>query len=315
MTSVLVVGDANVDLVLSGNVVPTFGQAEQLLTSADMVLGGSASIVAAGLAQLGVPTVLAAVTGNDHFGRFVRAELAERGVDVSAVRQDALLPTGISVILSQPGDRAILTLPGAIPELAAPDVRSATAESGAQHVHFASYFLLPSLAAELPALLGELRRMGISTSLDTNWDPAQAWTGLDEVLPSIDVLLPNRAELHAIASSVGADAADDQSAARTLAMLGPRVVVKAGSDGAWSVDANGHFTTTPAPEVDVVDTTGAGDSFDAGYLAALVNGVEDESARLQLATTCGSLSTRQSGGTTAQATLAELPTPPPWGHS
>src|SRR4051794_36343442 len=110
----LVVGDANPDLVLRGDVVPRFGQAEQWLTAADLVLAGSAGIVAAGAARLGVPPGIAAPVGSDAFGELVLDRLAERGVDVSLVAREPLLPTGLSVILSTPADRSILTLPGAI---------------------------------------------------------------------------------------------------------------------------------------------------------------------------------------------------------
>ena len=74
-STVLVVGDANVDLILQGDIVPRFGQAEQLLESASLVLGSSAGIMASGLAKLGVETTLLAVIGDDEFGRFTRSEL------------------------------------------------------------------------------------------------------------------------------------------------------------------------------------------------------------------------------------------------
>jgi sugar/nucleoside kinase (ribokinase family) len=301
---VLVVGDANVDLVLSGDVVPRFGQAEQLLDSSHLVLGGSASIVAAGLARLGVPTWLAAVVGDDGFGRFTRDELARLGVETGAVRVDADEATGISVILSAPDDRAILTHVGTIPLLTSADVLRAVDASRARWVHFASPFLMPGFTAGLPALLGMLRERGISTSLDTNWDPSENWAGLDEVIGLIDVLLPNRAELEAIAGVLSP--ASSESAGEGLASRGPRVVVKDGAAGGWSVGASGEVAKAPGIPVTVVDTTGAGDSFDAGYLAALAYGIEAEEGRLRWATVAGSLSTRAAGGTAAQATLDEL---------
>src|SRR5215831_11013516 len=136
----LVVGDANPDLVLRGDVVPRFGQAEQLLDAADLVLGGSAAILACGAARLGVPTRLVAAVGADAYGRLVREMLAERGVDVSGVRTGAQ-PTGLTVVLSRPTDRAILTLVGAIATLDAAEVDL----GGAGHLHVASYFLQPRL--------------------------------------------------------------------------------------------------------------------------------------------------------------------------
>lgn len=302
--AVLVAGEANVDLVLRGDVVPRFGQAEQLLDSGDLVVGGSASIVASGLARLGVPTRLAARVGDDTFGRFMLDSLAGYGVDTAAVETDPALPTGMSVVLSAPDDRAILTVPGTIPTLRAAHVLSALGD--AAHVHVAAYFLQPALAAELPALLVELRARGVTSSLDTNWDPAERWTGLAAVLPLLDCLLPNLEELRAIAGALGAAGGDDESLARHLAAFGPRVVVKAGRDGGWSVADGAPVVRAPGLTVDVVDTTGAGDSFDAAYLAAAAHGIDDEAERLRWAATAGSLSTLGAGGTGAQARLADL---------
>jgi len=303
--SVLVAGDANVDLVLRGDVVPRFGQAEQLLDSGELVLGGSASITACGLARLGVPTALVARVGDDAFGRFTTEALRTAGVDTSTIETDATLPTGISVILSAPGDRAILTVPGTIPTLQPTAVLAAL--GAARHVHFASYFLQPSLAAGLTGLLTELRARGVTTSLDTNWDPTEHWHGLREVLPHVDFLLPNREELIALGAALGVSPnSTDETVARHLAALGPRIVVKAGSAGGWSVAHGTAVSAAPGLSVDVVDTTGAGDSFNAGYLAALASGITDETERLHWAAAAGSLSTLAAGGTGAQATLPEL---------
>jgi sugar/nucleoside kinase (ribokinase family) len=300
--------------VLRGDVVPRFGQAEQLVDSGELVLGGSASIAASGLARLGVPTTLIARVGDDAFGRYTVEALDACGVVVEAEVDDCL-PTGFSVILSTPSDRAILTVPGTIPTLRAARVREALAGRPPGHVHVASYFLQPLLAAELPTLLAELRGAGWTTSLDTNWDPAELWTGVADVLPHVDVLLPNAAELRAIATALGAwpgpdglgaDADDDVAAARAVAVVGPRVVVKDGAAGGWSVTASGPVTRAAGLEVDVIDTTGAGDSFDAGYLAALAHGVREEAVRLRWATIAGSLSTRGAGGTDRQATPVDL---------
>ncbi|PJJ71734.1 sugar/nucleoside kinase (ribokinase family) [Diaminobutyricimonas aerilata] len=287
---VLVVGDANVDLVLRGDVVPRFGQAEQLLDAADLVLGGSAAIVACGLARLGVPTALAAVVGDDGFGRFTLDALTAAGVATDRIRVDPVVPTGISVILSGADDRAILTLPGTIPTLRPADV----ALGDARWVHVASPFLMPGFTESLPDVLAGLRAAGAGVSLDTNWDPTERWSGVSGALEHVDVLLPNRAELEAISR-----VADPLAA-------GVRLVVKDGAAGGWSLDPAGERHAAPGLEIDVVDTTGAGDSFDAGYLAAIAHGVHDERERVRWATVAGSLSTRAAGGTGAQATLDEL---------
>lgn len=298
---VLVAGDANLDLVLRGDVVPRFGQAEQLLEGADLVLGSSAGICAAGLARLGVETSLVARVGDDVFGATTRMLLADAGVDASAVRVTDE-PTGVSVILSAPEDRAILSLTGALARLTAEEVLSAAER--ATHVHFASYFLVPALAARLPEVLATLRGRGVTTSLDTNWDPAEQWAGVADCLPLIDLLLPNAAEAVALAAASGTATDDTEAAARALAAFGPTVVVKDGAAGGLAV-AGARMLRAPGLVIDVVDTTGAGDSFDAGFLAAWTDGADLEDA-MRWAAVAGSLSTRGAGGTGGQATRAEI---------
>lgn len=304
---VLVVGDANPDLVLTGDVVPRFGQAEQLLDSADLVLGGSAAIVAAGLARLGARTALAAVVGADRFGAFVRECLDERGVDSSPldVRRD--VGTGLTVVLSDENDRAILTRLGTIPFLRAAAVVDAVDDLHPKHVHIASYFLQPQLAGELVPLVDRLASDGITVSLDTNWDPAERWEGIDVLLGRITYLLPNVEEAIALARAVeGRPVETLDEAGVVLSSRGCRVVVKAGAAGGISYDRGKRVTAAAGLMLDVVDTTGAGDSFDAGYIAAASRGIDDEAERLRWAAVAGSLSVRALGGTGAQASLEEM---------
>lgn len=301
---VLVVGDTNPDLILRGDVRPRFGQVEQLLDAADLVLGGSAAITATGTARLGLATALVSRVGADQFGDSALAELTAREVDVTAVIRDEETPTGLTVILSERHDRAILTLPGCIPTLRASDVGDELLRQTA-HVHVSAYFLQPTLAADLGDLFDRAHAAGCTTSLDTNWDPAEQWLGVRELLTRTDVFLPNIAELLAVAGrSADAELAVQHEAAAELAALGPVVAVKAGAAGAFGVDASG-LTSAPGLSLDVVDTTGAGDSFDAGFLSAWLRDLPLEQC-LRAAAVAGSLSTLATGGTFAQATPAEL---------
>lgn len=295
---VLVIGDANPDLLLTGDAVPVFGQAETLVDSADLVLGGSAAIVACGLARLGVPTALAATVGDDLYGGFVRDALAVCGVDTRWLRTDPDGTTGLSVVLSV-GDRAILTHPGTIastgPEVLDPDLLTRV-----RHLHSASFFLLPLLAPHLPEAFARARAAGATTSVDTNWDPALRWSGVEPLLRVTDVLLPNAAELLALTRRTDLD-----SAARAVLDLGCRVALKNGAEGGLLWDAPGDVVRIPAPATSPVDTTGAGDSFDAGFVSGLLDGLSGEECLLR-AVRCGSLSTRAVGGTASQPTRAEL---------
>ncbi|NUR07770.1 MAG: carbohydrate kinase family protein, partial [Nocardioidaceae bacterium] len=188
---VLVVGDANPDLVLGGDVVPRFGQVEQLLDSADLVVGGSGAIVAHGLARLGARVRLAATVGADLFGDLLRARLSAAGVDVTDLEVSAAAGTGLTVVLAGHDDRAMLTYPGAVPHLTAQraaDAVDRAARDGARHLHVSSFFLLPELVAGLGGVLDRARGHGMSTSLDTNYDPAERWQGVADLLPVLDLL-------------------------------------------------------------------------------------------------------------------------------
>ncbi len=302
------VGDANPDLILRGDVVPRFDQAEQLLSEADVVLGGSAAIMAHGLARLGRSVQLVAATGADAFGYLVARMLAEAGVQSAGMVRDPRVRTGVTVVLSTPEDRAVLTFAGAIPTLASDQAQSALdrgIREGARHVHAASFFLLPQLAAGLAALFSRAREAGLTTSLDTNYDPAREWAGVEEVLPHLDLLFPNRAEALALAGRLGEPGVDLEAAAGLLAQRGPTVVVKDGADGAVRVDPVGTVTREAGRAVVPVDTTGAGDTFDAAYVDSFLRDLEPAEC-LRRACVAGALSTSAVGGTAAQPTYEQL---------
>ncbi|WP_329129103.1 carbohydrate kinase family protein [Streptomyces sp. NBC_01476] len=298
----LVIGDANPDVVLGPLDTPlAFGQREQLVDTGLLTLGGSAAIMACGAARLGLRTAFAGRVGDDDAGRFVRDALAARGVDIGALRLDPALPTPLTAVVNRRADRAILTAAGTLAATCADDV-PADLLTGSRHVHAASYFLMPKLAGALPDVLRAARAAGATTSLDTNDDPSGQWTppGFDAVLAVTDVLLPNAAEVRALA---GAGAVTAEQAAAGLAGRGPLVVVKDGADGAFAHDGRTVVRTAGTP-AEPLDTVGAGDSFDAGFVAALLAGLPLTQA-LDLAAACGALSTRAYGGTTAQATWTE----------
>jgi sugar/nucleoside kinase (ribokinase family) len=291
----LVLGDANPDLVLrGGDVVPAFGQAEHLVEDARLTIGGSGAILACGAASLGLRVAIAAVVGDDLLGRFVRDGLADHGVDVGGIQVDPETPTGITVVLSGPADRAILTMPGTIAGLSAQRIDAAMLER-ARHVHVSSYFLQAALTPSLPDLFRTVRARGGTTSVDPNWDPSERWDGgLLDLLALTDVFLPNAMEATRVAHTSDLDAA-----ARSLAERARIVAIKNGDRGALAVSEGATHRVEPV-RVALVDSTGAGDSFDAGFLAAWLDGEPIERS-LALANACGALSTRAIGGTSAQA--------------
>jgi ribokinase len=306
--SVLVVGDVNPDLVLCGDVVPRFGQAEQLLDSVSLVIGGSAGITAHGFARLGRAVAVVAAVGADEFGTTVTTALAAAGVDTSELVVHPDQSTGVTVVLSLGADRSILTMPGAIPLLSADDVRAAVARAlpaGLRHVHVCSFFLEPKLAAELPDLLAEIRDAGITTSLDTNDDPAGEWDRVAATLPHLDLLLPNRAEARALAEAIAGPVADLDQAGRVLAERGPTVVVKDGPDGARALAPDGTAAVALGVPARTVDATGAGDSFNAGFLDAWLRDLPIAEC-LRRGVIAGARSVEAVGGTAAQPSLEQL---------
>jgi sugar/nucleoside kinase (ribokinase family) len=295
---VVVAGDLNVDLILRGDVMPAFGQAEQLLDDAVLVLGSSAAIFACGAARLGLHVAFAGKVGADDFGRVVLRELGARGVDTAGVIVDPGVRTGLTVLLTHQGDRALLTYPGSIATLRYGEIDRQIL-SRARHLHLASYFLLDALRPDVPALFDDAHAQGLTVSLDTNYDPAGRWDGgLAEALARTDVFLPNGVEARAIS---GCD--DVDGALETLSARVPTVAIKLGAQGAVA-GHNGQCVRVPALPVDPVDATGAGDSFDAGFVYGYLLGW-DLARTLELACACGALSTRGTGGTAAQATLDE----------
>jgi sugar/nucleoside kinase (ribokinase family) len=218
-------------------------------------------------------------------------------VDISPVIVRSGEKTGISVILNRDADRAILTYPGAIGELQASDISDDLLRQ-TRHLHVASYFLQTDLQPDLPALFRRAHSRGLTTSLDTNYDPTEKWIGFEELLSTTDIFFPNKTEALSI---TGSD--DIEYAAKQLASQSTLAVIKLGAEGAMLQNsAKTIFASTL--RVNVLDTIGAGDSFDAGFLYGYLNHWELEKS-LRLATACGALSTQGAGGTAAQPTLEE----------
>jgi sugar/nucleoside kinase (ribokinase family) len=301
----LVVGEINPDVVVTDpDPRPVFGQAETMVESIRLSIGSSSAITACGAARLGLRVAMVGVVGDDELGRFMLDALEARGVDTSACRVTPDRPTGASVILGNGTDRAILTALGTIGHVGVEDV-PAELLGRTRHLHVGSYFLQPRLGRGLPGLFRAVHASGATTSLDPNWDPSGSWDGgFLAAAAGADVILPNATEVRRL---TGLEAIED--GARRLARSrdggkGATVAVKLGADGALGVGPGGEIVHAAALAVTPVDTTGAGDSFDAGFLAAWLDGRQLEDA-LRLAVACGSLSTRGIGGTAGQPSREE----------
>jgi sugar/nucleoside kinase (ribokinase family) len=264
MSGIVVVGDAALDVIARHDKpLPHGGDARAKIRFTG---GGSGANTALWLRHLGAETTLLARIGDDPGGRLIRAELEAAGVRC-AFAVDPEAPTCcVVVMVDGSGQRSMLADRGANQRFCPEDVTPA-ALAGAGHLHLSGYVLLdpPSRAAGLAALAlaGEL---GLTTSVDPQaaahiTDPAAF---LDDVR-GVDLLMPNTEELVALTGS-----ADPASAKELLDAVGA-VVVTAGLDGASWVDADG-VTSVPAVEAECIDSTGAGDAFDAGVLTGWLAG-------------------------------------------
>jgi sugar/nucleoside kinase (ribokinase family) len=305
---ILVIGEINPDIVIADpDPIPVFGEVERVVGSIRMTVGSSSAIFACGAALLELRTAFCGVVGDDAFGRFMLEQMAERGIDVSACSVDPTLPTGATVILTSGRDRAMLTGMGSIGALDVASVPDSLIRR-ARHLHSGAFYLQERSRDRLPGFFAAARDRGLTTSFDTNWDPSGRWDGgVRAMLQAADIFFPNAVEARRIA---GVD--DVDAAARTLAAGGgvgrtdggPIVAVKLGTAGALACRADGRIARVPAMAIESTDTTGAGDSFNAGFLRAWLDG-GDLRESLELGAICGALSTRESGGVEGQATLDE----------
>jgi sugar/nucleoside kinase (ribokinase family) len=266
----LVAGEANADLLIDGIVRLEF-EKEKLATDMNLVLGGSSSIFAFNLARLGAKVGFAGIVGDDFFGHFVEQRLRWAGVDTRTLRRTTKVKTGLTIWCQKGAKRAGITYTGSMALLRARDIPDATLRR-ARHLHVGAYFLLENLQPGAASLFRKARKFGLTTSLDCNYDPSEAWdSGIRGVLKFTDVFFPNEIEALRLTNS-----RDVERAAGELSKLVRIAAIKLGANGAL-VSADGKRFRVPAEKAQVVDTTGAGDSFDAGFLACFLRGgsIED----------------------------------------
>jgi sugar/nucleoside kinase (ribokinase family) len=273
LVTVTVIGCVQADVVMSPvtDLPPAGGT---LLTDQmSLRVGGAGANSALAFAETGMTVRLMGCVGDDELGRWMRSELADAGL-ASELAVVAGEPSGLTVALESPGrDRTFLTYLGVNARWNPSMIPADSLAS--ENLLLCDYFVAPALQGEAArGLLDAARASGGRTFFDTAWDPGNFAVATREevkgLLSSVDVFLPNEAEACAIAG-VDDDAAE--LAARELqSVSGGWVVVKLGGRGCVAAGPDGVELTVPAPAVQVADTTGAGDAFNAGLVHALSEG-------------------------------------------
>ncbi len=281
---IITFADTCIDILVSGqDVTPQFGQVEKLVDNYSLELGGSCCLFAAQAAKLGLKVAVLGRVGADAFGQLVIDKLEAAGVDTRYLTVDASIKTGMTVHLTPTGsnDRAMLTYLGSLAAVSPADVTDEFLQSG-RHLHYASLFLHTQLIPVWGDIIKRAKGFGLTTSLDTNYDPSEQWdAGLSRTLSDIDILMPNEQEARLIAHQPTLDEA--------LIHLRERVnllTLKLGAEGAQVYSPQATYAHQPPPAERGGDTTGAGDAFDAGFLAGWLSGLPLETC-LQIGCECG----------------------------
>ncbi len=297
---VAVVGELNVDIILNRlTALPSVGD-EILAGKMNVTLGSSSAIFAANISTLGIRTAFLGKIGKDDFGKTVLEALLKKQVNTDAILESAGKKTGASIALNYDNDRAMITFPGAMEDLSVSEVDDGYLES-ARHLHVSSIFIQPKIKEEMISLFSRAKQKGMTISLDVQSDPAEKWEiDFENILPLVDVFLPNSNELTSIAHKKNID-----EAIEVLKPFTNTLIVKMGVEGSVGIQGNTRIGCTPFLNDHIVDAIGAGDSFNAGFISAFIRG-KSMSDCLQFGNICGAVNTTAAGGTGAFTSLATV---------
>lgn len=288
---VVVIGELNIDLVLWEVPFPE-NEKEKLAKDMRFTMGSSSAITAHNLAVIGSKVGYIGKSGEDNFGDFMIQGLQAGGVDTRGIIRDKKLKTGATIILANPPKKALLTYMGAMTDMKMKDINWDYIKQ-ARHLHLGCYYLQTGLVPDVAKIFSQVKNMGLTTSLDTNWDPSERWSeDLYEVLRQTDVFFPNDDEATRIAHESSLDKAIEK-----LRKMVKVLAIKKGKEGTVVCSSSERFDI-PAFIIEAVETTGAGDSFNAGFLHQYTRGKSlQECSRFGNA--CGALAVTALGGTGA----------------
>ncbi|MGV3503171.1 MAG: carbohydrate kinase family protein [Adhaeribacter sp.] len=297
---VVVVGELNVDLIANGlNKFPEVGKeilARHLVTT----LGSSSAIFASNLSAFGSRVTFSGKVGNDNFGDLIVDSLTAKGVDDSMIVRTGKQNTGVTLVLNYNEDRAMVTYPGAMALFTMEDIPQ-NALAQARHLHVSSIFLQDGLKKDIVTLFRRAKELGLTTSLDPQWDPSEKWDiDWENLLRYVDIFLPNLAELKALTKTSTMQQAID-ALRNSLKML----VVKNGREGAILWTEHNSIHQPAFLNNSVVDSIGAGDTFNAGFIHAFLQGKALKEC-MEFGALMGAMNTMSSGGTAAFENMSRV---------
>lgn len=301
MIDFLIAGELNVDVIVSGlKQAPIFGK-EILCQNYQELAGSSTGNTVCSAASLGLKCAVFGKLGTDRFGEITLAALKKYGVETQLIDVNPAYHTGVTVSLSNDRDRAMVTYYGdTINAFDAADIPLKA--SGARHVHMPSFYLQPRVAKGLAKCYEEAHALGMTTSLDAGWDESGHWhDDLDAVLPHTDFFFPNESEAEAITGE-----SDPEKGVVKLAAMGCNAIVKCGGHGSYyCAKHSDRAEFYPGYPSFLVETTGAGDSFNAGFLYGFLNEKSIPEC-MKLGNAVGALSIQRHGSVENCPTLEEV---------
>lgn len=292
-------GDVNIDLVIPGvDHLPLPGQ-EDVVATMNTYVGGGAALFTLGLGKLGLNPVFQGTVGKDCYGDFILKEFEKSNIDTSLLEISDVEKTGISISFTNEKDRSFLTYRGTNAELDVEKVNLAQLQN-AKHIHVTGYEGSRNHQKYCSLLQKVKETKNTTVSFDVGWDDSGEWyEGIVELFPYIDVLFMNETEaIHYGRKKTAEDAA------KAFAESGAAVVIKLGAKGSLAYQAENQYQARPY-RVKAVDTTGAGDSFNAGFIYGFLKQKNMQDC-LRYANGCGALSVTQLGGNTGFPTEKEL---------
>ena len=299
MKKVLFTGEINVDIIMGGLESFPVRDREISCSSFELTIGSSTAICSCAYASLGGDASFLGLAGNDEYGNYMVSGMRDFGIDTALVRRTDEVNTGVTVNLIHEGSRTQVTYPGTIAEFGSKYI-DLSLLNGFDHIHLAGLYLQEKFLPGVRSVLEYAREHGIGTSLDPQWDESEQWRHMSDWMPLLDYLFVNEDEAISISGA--------ENPEKACARLGESTVcpvVKTGSTGAllWSGE---RVIRLPGLPADVVDTTGAGDSFDAGFIyARLERGLSLEEAG-RFANASGARSCEFVGGVNARSSCQQV---------